>query len=108
MNMAKWTQPNLTEHQRRKLANGVFSDRPDLQEFVAPDADKDCQARLPFGKYSGLTLGQILEQDPGYLHWMQENCDLHEGPFAAAFAAVSCRYQDRIEQASMQRNHRRF
>jgi uncharacterized protein (DUF3820 family) len=84
------------EHQRRKMLNGALGTDA---EFVAPESDRDLQVSLPFGKYKGLTLGQVLEENPAYLDWMSRECDLREGRFAEAFGAVCCRYQERIEGA---------
>ncbi len=93
------------DHERRTSYNAAVTQGrlpghvPPFIEFVAPDDDKDLQVKFPIGKYHGLTLGQILEQDPGYLKWMLAECDLLEGPFSAAIHAVAERYQDRIAQA---------
>jgi curved DNA-binding protein CbpA len=39
-----------------------------------PDAGHDPGAtRLDFGRYSGQTLRQILQQDPGYLEWLKRH-----------------------------------
>lgn len=30
----------------------------------------DWQDPLPFGKYKGRTVGEVFDEDPGYLRWM--------------------------------------
>ena len=52
---------------------------------------------VPFGKHKGKRLGDLLEEDAGYLDWLQD-CDLRE-PLASAVAEINCKYADKIEQA---------
>ena len=45
----------------------------------------DLAVRVPFGKHQGMRLGDLLELDPRYVHWLAgPTCTLLEGRFAQA------------------------
>jgi uncharacterized protein (DUF3820 family) len=33
--------------------------------------------KMPFGKLKGIQLGEIIKDNPEYIVWLAENCDLH-------------------------------
>jgi uncharacterized protein (DUF3820 family) len=39
------------------------------------------ETELSFGKYKGLTIAQILLENPGYVRWMTENFKPSEATF---------------------------
>ena len=53
---------------------------------------------MPFGKHKGKRLGVLLDEDPGYLDWLQTT-DITSQALAIAVAEINLKYQDRIEQA---------
>ena len=58
--------------------------------------------RIFFGRHKGKRLGDLLDEDAGYLDWLQM-CDVVNdnptGLFAQAVAEINLKYQGQIEQA---------
>ena len=54
---------------------------------------------MPFGKYQGQTLGQILSVNPAYIYWLDTKCTLTSGPFAQAVREIATKYVDRLDFA---------
>lgn len=77
--------PKITAENLKKGTGCVeLMDRPEWVKFpngakspVSGGAAKPAQnaAIMPFGKYKGRLLVDILEENPGYLRWAAENID---------------------------------
>ena len=62
---------------------------------------------MPFGKHSGQTLGQVLEQDAGYLDWLI-GVDLTGWPMLELATRILVdRNADKIQKALERRAFRR-
>ena len=50
---------------------------PEAIEEITPMTDKRTEAflkqKLPYGKYQGKTVKEVLREDARYLHWLSEN-----------------------------------
>jgi len=51
-----------------------------------------CDILMPYGKHKGRTLGDIAQQNPGYLNWWLANCDPRPG-LTDAMEVVLAYYQ---------------
>lgn len=58
---------------------------------------------MPFGKHKGKRLGDLVDEDPGYLDWLQTT-EIRSPRLAEAVAEINLKYQDRIEQAINERD----
>ncbi len=85
-------QPNVEyvtfgKHEGKKL-DDIFRQDPSYIEWLARkardtrlrqaagqliDSQNAVEYKLTFGKYEGSTLGDVFEEDPGYLQWLAEN-----------------------------------
>lgn len=44
--------------------------------------------KMPFGKYRGVTLGEIAINDPGYLNWIWDNTNINDQSLLGAIAHI--------------------
>ena len=72
----------------RSLARHLATQCPVLPPPPIPEPREPaaCDLRMPFGKYRGEHLGDIAEENIGYIRWLTEN--IEDEDVAGAAAAV--------------------
>ena len=68
--------------------------------------------QIPFGKHRGLTLRKLLEEDPGYMVWLNDLARKPDGDpdglrsqrFRHAVTVVYDKYKEPIEQENARRD----
>lgn len=94
--------PVAKPHRRERDPDVLDADVQDID--YAGHLAKALDRHMPFGKYSGCTLGQILEMDPEYLRWLDQDANLREGTLRCAISLIAAEHADRL--ASAQPLHR--
>lgn len=64
-----------------EISNGVPT-------VMGATKDEALRYVIPFGKYEGKTLGEIYDENPGYLNWMLETFSIQDRPKLVKYLIV--------------------
>lgn len=59
--------------------HGQIDPEPETAGELQIDRDVNDDAVIPFGKYTGKTIREVMRKDPGYLEWALKNISAMEG-----------------------------
>jgi len=81
-----------------ELGVAEFKNPPDRARPPSTRPTKCEDVVMPFGKHQGKRLGDLLDEDPSYLDWLQ-TADISSAMLARAVAEMNEKYEGQIEQA---------